>query len=271
MDDICLDTGCSQSLVHARLFDPSQFIPGASVEIQCAHGDVSSYPVADVSVCVGGLSHEVHAGVSLVLPSSVLLGTDVPDLLSHLTAPVDTCYVVTRAQQQRQAQSTALRLSCHAQSNACPTRLLEQGSEDNRPHQDLLDKTGVQLTDDTQRVLWDALPDSPILDMSASNPKDHCSRKQVRAQNLAHRPAGAVGEEVSSMLSTLSMSVSKIRVLQQADPSPQVAMESARLESSPYYLDDGVLHRSAPSSHGRITRRDQLSRLKRKGVHKCFW
>ena len=52
--------------------------------IQCAHGNAVAYPLANVDLEVQGVTVTVETAVSETLPQSVLLGTDVPELLSLL-------------------------------------------------------------------------------------------------------------------------------------------------------------------------------------------
>ncbi len=80
VDDILLDTGCSRTLVRRELVKPQKFVERKSVEIQCAHGDTTPYPVAKVDLSVEGREITVEAAVSDTLPQSVLLGVDVPEL-----------------------------------------------------------------------------------------------------------------------------------------------------------------------------------------------
>ena len=75
--DICLDTGCSQTLVHSSLVPPDHLLD-ETVDIRCAHGDIVSYPVAVAPICIDSEQYTVRVGVSCSLPHSVLLGTDVP-------------------------------------------------------------------------------------------------------------------------------------------------------------------------------------------------
>ena len=79
-DDILLDTGCSKTLVRRELV-PTQKILPEQVPIRCAHGDTVMYPLANIKVQLGGM---VEAAVSDHLPMSVLLGTDVPQLVEQL-------------------------------------------------------------------------------------------------------------------------------------------------------------------------------------------
>ena len=86
VEDIQLDTGCSRTVVRKDLVDEEKMLDGESITIQCAHGDVVSYPLAMVEILVGGRRIEVEAAVSATLPRSVLLGTDVlelPELLGN--------------------------------------------------------------------------------------------------------------------------------------------------------------------------------------------
>ena len=54
------------------------------VAIRCAHGDTTRYQLPQVQVAVGEKQFLVEAGVSDILPTSVLLGTDVPEMVGML-------------------------------------------------------------------------------------------------------------------------------------------------------------------------------------------
>ena len=74
-----------------------------TITVQCAQGDVVTYPLAKVELEVKGRALTVKAAVSDTLPQSVLLGTDVPDL-SELLRPErqeKALTVVTRSQTKR--------------------------------------------------------------------------------------------------------------------------------------------------------------------------
>ncbi len=58
-------------------------LEGEAVTI-CAHGDVVLYPLAEVGGEVDGKVIKVEAAVSVSLPVSVLLSTDVPELMELL-------------------------------------------------------------------------------------------------------------------------------------------------------------------------------------------
>ena len=48
-DDIILDTGCSQTLVHSRFVSDAELLED-QIELRCAHGDSIVYPIVKVSV-----------------------------------------------------------------------------------------------------------------------------------------------------------------------------------------------------------------------------
>ena len=85
VEDIVLDTGCSKTLlIHHALVPQKKMLQGEAVPIRCAHGDNALYPLAMVDLVVDGVPLTVEAAVSKTLPVSVLLGTDVPELVRFL-------------------------------------------------------------------------------------------------------------------------------------------------------------------------------------------
>ena len=54
------------------------------VTVRCAHGDTTTYPLAEVAIEVQGIHFKGNVGVSTTLPVSVLLGTDFPKLMELL-------------------------------------------------------------------------------------------------------------------------------------------------------------------------------------------
>ena len=81
------------------------------VDIRCAHGDVVSYPLAEVSMRVGDYTFSVQAAVLDRLPVPVLLGRDVPRFDQLLgveqggsSAGVTKVVAVTTRSQRRQGE-----------------------------------------------------------------------------------------------------------------------------------------------------------------------
>ena len=104
VNDIVLDNGCSRTLVRS---DPVRSDPlgekkfeEETITVQCAHGDVVTYPLAKVELEVKGRALTVKAAVSDTLPQSVLLGTDVPELL-RAERQEKALTAVTRSQTKR--------------------------------------------------------------------------------------------------------------------------------------------------------------------------
>ena len=67
-------------MVRADLVPDNNLIAGEAITLRCAHRDTVLYPLADVTMDVGGVAIQVRAAVSDTLPVSVLLGTDVCEL-----------------------------------------------------------------------------------------------------------------------------------------------------------------------------------------------
>ena len=86
--------------------------------MQCAHGDVVEYPVATVEIRVQGRRVTVEAAVSDRLPHSVLLGTNVLELVSWLKKENKALMVVTRSQSRRQPNSEVAVESVTTESGA---------------------------------------------------------------------------------------------------------------------------------------------------------
>ena len=68
-NNILLDTGCSQTLVHQELVPESKLKDGEAVAICCVHGNTTLTEVE-------GKSIKIEAAVSDTLSMSVLLGID---------------------------------------------------------------------------------------------------------------------------------------------------------------------------------------------------
>ena len=76
VEGIVLDTGAAKTMIHRDLV-PVERVSRETVDIQCAHGDIVSYPMAEVSMRVGDHPFTVQAAVSDRLPVPVLVGREV--------------------------------------------------------------------------------------------------------------------------------------------------------------------------------------------------
>ena len=111
--DILLDTGCSTTLVRRELVPEERLLDG-EVTVRCAHGDTTTYPLAEVVVEVQGVRFEGKAGVSETLPVSVLLGTDFPGMMELLRGDHQgDALAITRAQARKMGVEQAEAVLCN--------------------------------------------------------------------------------------------------------------------------------------------------------------
>ena len=110
VSDILLDTGCSRTLVRQDLVPEKSRLQTEVVAIRCAHGDTVLYPLAQVQVKIDGYCLEVEAAVSDALPTSMLLGTDVPEMVNLLDLTKGT------DQMEKRSSNEALMTTTRAQA-----------------------------------------------------------------------------------------------------------------------------------------------------------
>ena len=94
MTEVLLDTGSNRTLVWEDLVSRGKAAE-EEVMVCCAHGDLVSYPVADVEIEIGELRCTVRAGISKTLPVPVLLGNDRTALHDSETGRVPSSNSVT--------------------------------------------------------------------------------------------------------------------------------------------------------------------------------
>ena len=132
VEGILLDTGAANTMIHRDLV-PVEKISQEMVDIRCAHGDVVSYPLAEVSMRVGDYTFSVQAAVSDRLPVPVLLGRDVPgfdqllgvDQCGDSTKAAKVVAVTTRSQRRQEELSEVERMARERESGAMPSSLEE--------------------------------------------------------------------------------------------------------------------------------------------------
>ena len=115
VEGIALDTGVAKTMIHRDLV-PVEKVSEETVDILCAHGDVVSYPIAEVSMRVGDKPFSVQAAVAVQLPVPVLLGQKVPGFNELLG--VEQCGSSTKVSKVvavSQNQSGQEKLSKHKQ------------------------------------------------------------------------------------------------------------------------------------------------------------
>ena len=144
--DIVVDTGASRTLVRKELVSQDDILDG-EVTIQCAHGDVVSYPLAIVKITIGGKDVITQAAVSDSLPASALLGWDIPQLMTLVKGettetdyeedgnPEQALAAVTRQQRRKGEQGT----SKDEGASASPTPV---ETPEDVPHDDVAEEEG---------------------------------------------------------------------------------------------------------------------------------
>ena len=147
--------------MRQELVSEEKLLEGESVEIHCAHGDTVLYPVAELTETrystmwqssrrhgpcgrarSGDRRVEIESGGSCVqVPMSMLVGTDIPQLLvllqEELPEPVtrdsmreDALLVVTRSQVERERRAGEAALQREEQSGAVPRSLEKLESQE---------------------------------------------------------------------------------------------------------------------------------------------
>ena len=187
--DIVLDTGCSHTIIHQDLVPSSKKVPGEAVTIRCSHGDIALYPLADVCIEVEGIAFKVRAALSQMLPVSVLLGTDVPQLGELLTRPtpemdLEEAMVVTRSQVRESKRREVERVQKEERSVVHPTSVTEEGSPASR-------EADTPEEPSLGRAFSDELFSSPNLRTRPTRQQKRMDRHAhclVRAKDKCHSP-----------------------------------------------------------------------------------
>ncbi|XP_066274695.1 uncharacterized protein [Branchiostoma lanceolatum] len=77
---LLLDTGSTQTLIHADLVNPGKVKPSRRGKITCIHGDEKGYPDAEVEIDIGSKVYRLTAKVAPNLPRPAIIGRDIPNL-----------------------------------------------------------------------------------------------------------------------------------------------------------------------------------------------
>ena len=126
--ELLLDTGCSKSLIYASLVPPEKIHQGENVTMQCAHGDIKTYPTAGVEVEVDGKVYTLKAAVAESLPRQALRGRDVKDLITMIIKEdqkhTQQVLAVTKRQQKGDKENEeAIQSTMEMTSKATPTSI----------------------------------------------------------------------------------------------------------------------------------------------------
>ena len=235
VDNILLDTGCAQTLVHRKLVPPGRE-SGDGIIVQCAHVDEVSYPTAEVNIVINGEVFIVVAGVSESLPVSVLLGRDVPQLVciqergdhegDPETESEEALVVTIRAQAQTETEILASQ---------------EQREE----------AVGVRSKSPSTESESDLGREQEVLG-AEFDPDFFCEgrdrRKQSRRQKCAGRQEVTAEHKAESQHPLDGLSAEELQALQGNDPTLAMVRDAADGETSSAgwgcFRRDGVIYRS---------------------------
>ena len=221
--DIVIDTGATQTLVHRKLVTDEDILDD-TVDIKCAHGDTTSYPLAAVKITIIIIIIITTAAASSTLPTSALLGWDVPELMDYIPGTpsrkepaVGSAFATTRSQ-------TA-------------TRGLSPTDED---QPDTEDPTGTRQQDWQQDADVDGT--FACLDDSLFTPtvtqKPVLTRSQKRADRRRYRIRSNIADPPAEDLRALQESDSTLdHARSVADGAPTPA------SGERFFRRDGVLYR----------------------------
>ena len=240
VEDIVLDTGCSKTLIHHALVPQEKMLQGEAVTIRCAHGDNALYPLAMVDLVVDGVPLTVEAAVSKSLPVSVLLGTDVPELVRFLRTDAKdrnvvgykALMMVTRAGAKKREAEEQIQRQMEDESEVKPTPIASELAAEEMQREEELTTRGTEVN-----------PELCSLDdelFSGGRPRVKLTRSQKRIQRRQHQQDIPVG--------ALDMSAVELQKLQETDPSlAQVRSTCGTREpqesESHYFNSEGLLFR----------------------------
>ena len=201
VEDIMLDTGCSRTMVRGDLVPGERLLEGRCAVVRCAHGDTVVYPMAQICLEVDGHKINTAAAVSNTLPMAVLLGTDVPELLTLLN-----CRTLRGKVETSEAFAT---------TRAASRRRVEEEREQARREK----SSGVQpkpVLAEQPKESWDlgAELDEAIFQGGRQRPTQTRSQKRQKRQEHSRRVCPQLPADTG-----LNLSASELQKLQETDPT----------------------------------------------------
>ena len=226
--EIVVDTGAGKNLVRGDFITHDDIIDG-EVTIQCAHGDVVSYPLAAGKITLGGKEIIVHVAVVKSLPGAAILGWDVTEIMG-LVKPTPEVHsdatkvlaVVTRNQEKAKDLPSPV-----IDSSACTN---EVPPEDKQPNQEVCPQaTGDQpftqhQDDDTLDRDPNPIREEIAFDDAIFSPPGPAKQILTHSQKCAARRQHADPDSPPLTAKSLDVTAEQLCQLQQPDNT----LESAR-------------------------------------------
>eukprot|EP00731_Ephydatia_muelleri_P033526 Em0031g34a len=231
VEDIVLDTGCSKTLIHHALVPRKKMLQGEAVTIRCAHGDNALYPLAMVDLVVDGVPLTVEAAVSKTLPVSVLLGTDVPELVRFLRTDskdsrnfggCEALMMVTRAGAKKREAEKEIQRQKEEESEVRPTPIASELAEEVQREEELPIEVNPELCSLDEELF------------SGGRPRVKLTRSQKRMQRRQHQrdiPVGAL--DMSAVeLQKLQETLHWLRDVEEFCKCCRICQKASRLKGS---------------------------------------
>ena len=127
-----LDMGALCTLVHQDLLPPEKVVGNQKFQVQCAHGNISEYPTAQLEISINGATFKIRAGVSPTFPRHVLFGCDIGNRVRLAVNEANAFSVLTRLQKRKQEREDAIVLAREIAGGAKPKNLEETAGTFNR-------------------------------------------------------------------------------------------------------------------------------------------
>eukprot|EP00731_Ephydatia_muelleri_P034136 Em0048g12a len=247
VEDIMLDTGCSRTMVRGDLVPGERLLEGRCAVVRCAHGDTVVYPMAQICLEVDGHKINTAAAVSNTLPMAVLLGTDVPELLTLLN-----CRTLRGKVETSEAFAT---------TRAASRRRVEEEREQARREK----SSGVQpkpVPAEQPKESWDlgAELDEAIFQGGRQRPTQTRSQRRQKRQEHSRRVCPQLPADTG-----LNLSASELQKLQETDPTLSVLRKVSGREVDSggggsdvsVVVKDGLMYR-VKARTGELPGREQL-------------
>ena len=202
------------------------------VTVRCAHGDTTTYPLAEVATEVQDIHFKGNVGVSTTLPVSVLLGTDFPKLMELLGRSQGDALVVTRAQAKSMEMQRSKQVEKEEMSGAHPSPAV-----DDCAHSEETDRAPS-----SKEANQDPIPGMDFAEelFVAGKERVRQSRRQKQLERRRHA--------VQAQEHPLDLTIEELQGLQQADETLAEVREAGKGGTSRagigFYYQDGVIYRS---------------------------
>ena len=240
------------------LVSEEKSLEGEAVTIQCVHGDVALYPLADVELEIEGNTVQVQAAISDKLPVSVLLGTDEPVLGKLLQANPSTVtsngvkevLVMTRAQtkqlEKEQSEEATKEIECGVNPHSITFQSSVGGSKESS---NLIGDKEEQLTKKNEEreedEVWSSFSDL-FIPMRPEKITQSKKEKREARQKYGLERAKDKPKTAKKDVSELIINRTELQRLQESDETlaevRKASLEGSIRKGKIYLWKDGLLY-----------------------------